>query len=185
MHRTIGISGSLRVGSFNTALLRAACELSPASNAVEIASIRAVPLYDGDFEEAEGIPPAVRELQQRIADADALLLVSSEYNGGVPGVFKNAMDWLSRGELAVQNTSVGKPVALMGASPGWRGTLLAQQAWLQTLRLLGLTPYSDKLLYVSGVSKLMQDSELADPATRDRLQAYMAGFAGFVARVRS
>jgi chromate reductase, NAD(P)H dehydrogenase (quinone) len=181
---TIGISGSLRAGSYNTALLRAAADLSPPSNRVEVAPIRGIPLYDGDVETVDGIPAQVRELQQRIAAADALLLVSPEYNGGVPGVLKNAMDWLSRGELAIQKTSVGKPVALIGASTGPRGTALAQQAWLQTLRQLGLAPFNHRLLYVGGASKLIQDGELTDSAMRERLATYLADFANFIARAR-
>jgi chromate reductase, NAD(P)H dehydrogenase (quinone) len=184
MHNTIGISGSLRSGSFNSALLRAAADLSPDENGVEIESIRDFPLYNGDLESAEGIPASVLALQQRIATADALLLASPEYNGGVPGVMKNAVDWLSRGELAIQNTSSGKPVALMGASPGMRGTALAQQAWLQTLRQLGLAIFSQKILYVGGAAKLIEDGELTDTAIRDRVANFMVSFAGFVATTR-
>jgi NAD(P)H-dependent FMN reductase len=180
MNQTIGISGSLRAGSYNSALLRAAAELSPSGNSVEIASIREFPLYDGDLESERGIPVPVLALQQRIAEADALLLVSPEYNGGVPGVLKNAIDWLSRGDAAIQNTSAGKPVALMGASPGIRGTALAQQAWQQTLRQLGLMPFNQKLLYVGGASKLIEDDELTDEKMRERVAAYMSGFADFV-----
>jgi len=94
--RIIGIAGSLRSGSFNAALLRAAVEECPPEATIEIESIRGIPLYDGDVEAAEGIPRRVAELKERIAAAEAVLLVTPEYNNSIPGVFKNAVDWLSR-----------------------------------------------------------------------------------------
>src|SRR5438045_7991533 len=94
--RIVGIAGSLRSGSFNAALLRAAAEECPPGASIEIESIRGIPLYDGDVEAAEGIPPRAAELKERIATADGLLLVTPEYNNSIPGVFKNAVDWLTR-----------------------------------------------------------------------------------------
>ena len=96
MLRIVGIAGSLRSGSFNAALLRAAVEECPPQASLQVESIRGIPLYDGDVEAAQGIPPAVAVLKDRIARADGLLLVTPEYNGSLPGVFKNAIDWLSR-----------------------------------------------------------------------------------------
>ncbi len=117
MTKTIlGLSGSLRRASFNAGLLRAAVDLAPEGTRIQTGSIREVPLYDGDLEAATGLPEPVRILQSQLAAADGLLLVTPEYNNGVPGVFKNAIDWMSRGEgLAM---FVGKPVAVIGASPG-------------------------------------------------------------------
>lgn len=92
----IGISGSLRQGSYNSSLLRAAAELSPTPVVVEIASIRGIPLYDGDVEAESGIPEPVRLLKDKIAAASGLLIVTPEYNSSIPGVLKNALDWLSR-----------------------------------------------------------------------------------------
>jgi len=184
MHRTIGFSGSLRVGSYNSALLRAAAELSPAEHPVEIASIREIPLYDGDLETA-GMPASVLALQERIADADGLLFVTPEYNHGVPGVLKNAIDWLSRGPRSIQKTSPGKPVALMGASTGPRGTALAQQAWFASLRNLSLSTYGERPMFVGNAGEVFVDGELADPATRERLERFMTGFASFVERLRA
>ena len=98
MTKTIlGLSGSLRRASFNAGLLRAASELAPEGSMVEIGAIRDVPLYDGDLEAAEGLPPAVERLQGQLQAADGVLLVTPEYNNGIPGVFKNAIDWMSRG----------------------------------------------------------------------------------------
>src|SRR3954471_21490998 len=137
MSTIVGISGALRKGSYNAALLRAAVELAPAGMTVEIASIREIPLYDGDVEAEHGIVEPARLLKDRIAAADGLLLVTPEYNNGVPGVFKNAIDWLSRPAKNVPQTSGAKPVALMESTPGGGGTSLAQAAWLPTLRTLG------------------------------------------------
>jgi multimeric flavodoxin WrbA len=122
MAKLIGISGSLRKCSFNAALLRAAAELAPAGTAVEIASIAGIPLYDGDLESAQGIPPPVATLKDQIAAADGLLLVTPEYNNSLPGVFKNAIDWLSRPASDIDRVFGNKPVALLGATPGMGGT---------------------------------------------------------------
>src|SRR4030095_16288202 len=92
----IGISGSLRRGSFNSSVLRAAASLMPAESELHIASIADIPLYNADAESTSGIPEPVARLKDAIAGADGLLLVSPEYNNSVPGVTKNAIDWLSR-----------------------------------------------------------------------------------------
>src|SRR5262245_33852009 len=96
MPRILGLSGSLRRGSFNTMLLNAASAAAPQGTTIETASIAGIPLYDGDFEAAEGVPAVVETLKNRIAAAEGLLIVSPEYNNSIPGVTKNAIDWLSR-----------------------------------------------------------------------------------------
>ena len=121
MPTVIGIAGALRRGSYNAALLRAAVELAPAGLTIEVASIREIPLYDGDLEAEHGIPEPVRALKDRIAAADGLLLVTPEYNNSIPGVFKNAIDWLSRPATDIQRVFSGKPVGLMGATLGQGG----------------------------------------------------------------
>ena len=95
MSTIIGLCGSLRRQSFNRMLLRAAVEAAPAGTSIEPESIREIPLYDGDVEEERGMPPVVRRLKDRIAEADGLLIVTPEYNASMPGVLKNAIDWLS------------------------------------------------------------------------------------------
>ncbi|PYS08933.1 MAG: NADPH-dependent FMN reductase, partial [Acidobacteria bacterium] len=92
----IGISGSLRRGSFNTALLRNAAELMPNGTELRIESIEGIPLYNGDVEATEGIPKRAAELKRAIAESNGLLLATPEYNNSIPGVFKNAIDWFSR-----------------------------------------------------------------------------------------
>ena len=137
MTKLVGISGSLRQGSLNSALLRTAAELMPDGAAMMVATIRGIPLYDGDVEAAEGIPEPVRLLKEAVLASDGLLLVTPEYNNSIPGVFKNAIDWLSRPSADIKRVFGGKPVALMGASPGGFGTILSQNAWLPVLRTLG------------------------------------------------
>ena len=96
MTTIIGLCGSLRRGSFNRMLLRAAVEAAPPGTSIEPESIREIPLYDGDVEEEQGVPHPVQRLKNRIAEADGLLIVTPEYNYSMPGVLKNAIDWLSR-----------------------------------------------------------------------------------------
>ena len=177
----IGISGSLRRRSFNSALLRAAAGLTPEGCRIEIASIEGIPLYNGDLEGAEGAPAAVSQLKDRIASADALLLVTPEYNNSMPGVMKNAMDWLSRPPEDIDRVFGYKPVGLMGASPGRLGTVHAQTAWLTVFRALGVTPWFGENLYVSRASGLFDDSgRLTDEDTRRRLAHYVEGFVTFI-----
>src|SRR5262252_3038230 len=143
MTTIVGISGSLRKGSFNSSLLRAAAESMPAGAQLEIASIRGIPLYDADVEEASGVPEVVAELKEKIVAANGLLLVTPEYNNSLPGVFKNAIDWLSRPPADIPRIFGNKPVALIGASPGGFGTILSQNAWLPVLRTLGADLWSE------------------------------------------
>ena len=128
MATIIGICGSLRQASFNLMLLRAAVEAAPAGTSIEIESIREIPLYDGDVEAEHGVPAAVQRLKDRIAGADGLLLVTPEYNNSMPGVMKNAVDWLSRPSSDIARVFKGRPVAVIGATPGGGGTTLAQAA---------------------------------------------------------
>ena len=181
MTTILGISGSLRKASYNTALLHAAAELAPEGVRVEAAGIHGIPLYDGDVEATEGIPAAVAELKDRVAAADGLLLVTPEYNNSIPGPFKNAIDWMSRPPTDSARVFGGKPVALAGASPGRFGTISAQTAWLPVFRALGMRPWLGMPLYVSVVHKALDDEHrLADPDTRERLRKFLAGFAAFI-----
>ena len=179
--RIVGIAGSLRSGSFNAALLRAAVEECPAHAALEIESIRGIPLYDGDVEAAQGLPARAAELKERIAGADGLLLVTPEYNNSIPGVFKNAIDWMTRPPADVARVFKGRPVGLIGASPGAFGTVLSQSAWLPIFRTLGMRPWFGQLLYVGNASKVFDASgKLVDDAIRARLRKYMEGFVEFI-----
>ena len=177
----VGIAGSLRAGSFNAALLRAAVEECPQQATLAIESIRGIPLYDGDVEAAQGIPARAAELKERIAAADALLLVTPEYNNSIPGVFKNAIDWLSRPASDIARVFGGRSVAMMGATPGRGGTTLAQAAWLPVVRVLGMRPWFGRTLYVANAGSVFdKDGKLVDEQVRKQLTAFMAGFAEFV-----
>ena len=181
--KIVGVSGSLRRASFNTALLRAAAGLMPAGSELAVETIHGIPLYDGDLEAAEGIPPAVAALKDKIAAADALLLGTPEYNNAMPGVFKNAIDWLSRPPADAARVFAGRKVALIGASPGGFGTILAQNAWLPVLRTLGLDLWTGGRLMVSRAGGVFDPSgTLADAAVEKQLRDYLAGFVGFVGR---
>jgi chromate reductase len=182
MLRIIGISGSLRKASYNSALLRAGVALMPAGTELTVASIQGIPLYDGDVEASTGIPAAVAELKDQIAAADGLLLVTPEYNNSIPGVFKNAIDWLSRPASDIARVFGGRPVALIGASPGGFGTILSQNAWLPVLRTLGAELWSGGRLLVSRApSVFAEDGSLADEKVRAQFRQHLEGFAGFVA----
>ena len=182
--RIVGIAGSLRSGSYNAALLRAAAAEAPPEATIEIESIRGIPLYDGDVE-AKGIPSRVSELKDRIAAADALLLVTPEYNNSIPGTFKNAIDWLTRPPADIPRVFKGRAVGLIGASPGMRGTVLSQTGWLPVLRTLGVQPWFEQLLYVGNADKVFDPSgKLIDEAIRMRLRNYVRGFADFVRSLR-
>ncbi len=185
MTTILGIAGSLRKASFNAALLRAAAELAPEGCQLELGSIRDIPLYDGDVEESAGIPAAVSKLKDQIAAADGLILATPEYNHSVPGVFKNAIDWLSRPPSDIPRVFKGRPVAMIGATPGKAGTILAQTAWLPVLHTLGTLPWLGARILVSGASQVFDASgKLVDEKVRKQLQDFMAGFAEFTARVR-
>jgi NAD(P)H-dependent FMN reductase len=182
MTRIVGIAGSLRKGSFNAALLRAAAASMPAGSALEIASIAGVPLYDGDVEAEHGIPAPVERLKAEIVAADGLLLVTPEYNNSVPGVLKNAIDWLSRPPRDIERVFGGRPVALLGASAGSFGTILSQAAWLPILKTLGARTYSGKRLLVSRARDAFDErGELLDEKVRGALGEFLADFAAFAA----
>ncbi len=132
--RILAVAGSLRCDSLNRRLIEAAAAVAPAGIVVTLGDLRPIPFYDGDVE-AAGDPPAVAAFKQTIRDADALLLATPEYNGAVPGVLQNAIDWASRprGQAALTD----KPVAVLGASPGPGGTARAQRGLRQTLANAG------------------------------------------------
>lgn len=178
----IGISGSTRRGSFNSALLRAAAAAMPAGAELRIESIAPIPLYNGDEEAAHGIPEPVARLKDSIAAADGLLLVTPEYNNSLPGVAKNAIDWLSRPAADISRVFGGKRVAIAGASPGGFGTVLSQNAWLPVFKTLGAELWSGGRLLVSRAGNVFDPhGEIQDPQIRDSVRTFVAGFVAFVA----
>lgn len=185
MAKLIGLSGSLRRGSFNTALLRAAAELTPDGAELSVHTVHGIPLYDGDAEATEGIPRAVADLK----DAIAVAASSSPHRSTTTpsrGVFKNAIDWLSRPPEDIQRVFGGKPVALLGASPGGFGTVLSQNAWLPILRTLGARLWSEGRLLVSRAGGVFdQSGALADEKIREQLKRFVHGFVEFAGKSAS
>jgi chromate reductase, NAD(P)H dehydrogenase (quinone) len=181
----VGLSGSLRRGSLNTLLLHEAAALLPPETTLEIESIRDVPLYDGDVERELGIPNAVQCLKNRIAAGHALLISSPEYNHSIPGVLKNAIDWLSRPPSDIPRVFGGLPVAIIGASISRRGSLLAQAAWLPIMFRLGSMPwFGDQLALTVTTDAFDPQGHLVDAGIRWRLETFIKGFVAFVAEHR-
>lgn len=183
MIRLVGISGSLRQASFNTALLRNAAQLLPDNVALEVRNLHGIPLYDGDVEAAQGIPAAVTELKEAIAGADGVILATPEYNNGIPGVFKNAIDWASRPPGDIDRVFKARVVAIMGASPGGFGTILSQNHWLPVLRTLGVELWTGGRLMVSRAGKTFDaEGKIGDPEMREQIRAYLAAFVTYLNR---
>lgn len=179
----LGIAGSLRQGSYNRGLLRAAQALAPDGMTIDIFDLEAVPLYNGDVE-AKGDPEGVATFKQAIRQADAVLMATPEYNHGVPGVMKNAVDWASRPPKdAALNV---KPVAIMGASPGITGTARGQSQLRQAFEFTNsfAMPQPELLVFRAG-DKFDDQGELTDEATRKVLASFLAAFADWIRRFKS
>ena len=177
MIRLVGFAGSLRQGSFNRALLEAAARLVPPDASLEIYPIDEIPLYNADLESSGGIPAPVAALKDGIREAQGLVIATPEYNNSIPGVAKNVIDWLSRPPADVPRVLRGKPVALLGATPGGGGTMLSQAAWLPVLRTLRMRLWTGGgPLYVSQASKSFDQAGLADPELEQRVADYVAAF---------
>lgn len=165
-------------------LTRAVVAHAPAGIAIETASIQDIPLYNGDAEASDGLPANVQALKERIASADAVLLVTPEYNNSLPGTFKNAIDWTSRPSSDIARIYGGKPVGVIGATPGPGGTAMSQAAWLPVLRTLGTIPFFGARLQVAHASKVFDASgALIDDTVRAQLERYLTAFAAFIARL--
>jgi NAD(P)H-dependent FMN reductase len=183
MPTIVAIAGSLRAKSYNLMLLHAAVELAPAGTSVEAASIKDIPLYDGDLEAVHGSPAPVEALKQHIIRADGVLLVTPEYNNSIPGVLKNAIDWTSRPPTDTARVYRGKPIGVIGATPGPGGTGLAQVAWLPVFRTLGTVAFFGPRVMVANAAKVFDEhGKLIDPAVRTQLASYLEAFAQFVTR---
>ena len=181
MIRLLGISGSLREHSFNTALLNAAARLLPDDATLEIRTLHGIPLYNADHESEHGIPEAVIELKTAISRADGVVLATPEYNNGIPGVFKNAIDWSSRPASDIAKVFRGRPFSILGASPGGFGTLLAQNDWLPVLRSLGVNLWTGGRMLVSGAGNVFdQNGEIDDASVREHLATFLAGYIDFI-----
>ena len=179
----LGFAGSLRQGSLNRALLRAAVEAAPEGVRFETFDLAAVPLYNGDVE-AAGDPDGVRAFKDAIRAADAVLMVTPEYNHGVPGVMKNAIDWASRPPQG--SVLDRKPVGIVGASPGITGSARGQSQLRQAFEFTNSYAMPQpELLVFRAHEKFDAEGRLVDNPTRERLAAYLAAFADWVRRLSS
>jgi chromate reductase len=182
--KILGVAGSLRAKSYNRSLLNAAIELAPEGMAIGTFDLAPIPVYNSDVE-AAGLPEAVAAFKQAIREADGLLFVTPEYNYGVPGVLKNAIDWASRAPKGEKAVLSGKPAGIMGASPGIGGTLRAQaqlrQAFIftQTYALQG-----PEVALARCHEKFDADDRLVDETTRDVVRRYLATLAAWTERLR-
>ncbi len=178
--RALGFAGSLRQASYNRALLRVAIELAPVELAIEVHDLAPVPLYNGDVE-AAGMPEPVAALRRAVAEADALLVVTPEYNHGLPAVTKNVIDWLSRPPKP--HPLDGKPTAILGASPGAFGTVRSQ-GQLRLVLASTNTPVMPQPQYLLGGAKEKFDAglRLADERSRELLIRFLQAFALWVRR---
>lgn len=178
--RILGIAGSLRKASANAGLLRLAAESAPAGVRVDIFDLAPIPLYNGDVE-AAGLPESVAVFRQAIADADALLIASPEYNYSIPGVLKNALDWASR---PPDQPFAGKPAAIMGTG-GWQGAARAQYHLRQVLSALNVHTLNKPEVQIPMAWELFDDDgALKKAEVRDRVAELVTALAAWTAQLK-
>jgi chromate reductase len=179
--KLLGISGSLRAASFNTTLLRAAAELVPAGVEIELFHLHDLPLFNQDVED-QGDPEPVQTWKAAMRAADGLLIACPEYNNGITGVLKNAIDWASRGDPA---PLTGQIACMIGASPGMTGSARGQDHLRLILRRTQthVAPLSEVLVFQAHTK--IVDGVLTDEKTRTFLGRHLAGFVDAVARFRA
>ena len=182
--RILALGGSLREASYNRALLHEAAALAPAGTEIDLGLLAvpgALPLYNQDVVDRDGFPAEVTRLKDALRAADGLLLATPEYNWGIPGFLKNAIDWASRPASDIPEVFGDLPVALIGAGGGG-GTRIAQAAWMSVFRFLRVRPWSDEGLYVAGArDRFDADRRLADDAAREQLRVVVTAFAAHCA----
>lgn len=168
----LALAGSFRKGSFNQALIRAACELAPEHVRISDFDLRTLPFYDGDLE-AAGDPQEVTALKSAIAGADGLLIATPEYNGSVPAVLKNAIDWASR--QPPDSPLRNKPAAVMGTTPSRGGTRRAQSHLREILDRAGADVIDEPSLYLASAFEHVIDERLISEDARDAVREIVAG----------
>ena len=173
--RILAVTGSLRRGSYTTLLVRASAELAPAGVTVDVMDLHGIPLFDEDLAATQGMPVAVRALYEAMAAADAVFFATPEYNHSLPGVLKNALDWISRAGVSPLRH---KPVAVTGASAGLTGTLRAQMALRQVLQWFEAATLAKPEVLVGSVkAKFDTEGRLTDEPTRKHLAQLIAALA--------
>lgn len=180
MIKILGFAGSLRKDSYNQALLRAAQKLAPAGAEVEIFDIGSFPLYNEDIE--TNLPPVVAAFKEKIVQADAILMVTPEYNYSISGVLKNAIDWASRPYGS--NSFDGKAVAIMGATSGMLGTARAQYHLRQICVFLNAHVLNKPEVMVSAVADKFKDGELVDEKTKQKVSEQLVALIAWAEQLR-
>jgi chromate reductase, NAD(P)H dehydrogenase (quinone) len=164
MTNILGFAGSLRKGSYNRALLRAAAELTPEDAGLEIFDLEGIPPFNQDLEVS--VPEKVKEFKSKIKAAEAILIVTPEHNYSVPGVLKNAIDWASR--PYGDNSFDGKPAAIMSASTGMLGGARAQYHLRQTLVFLNMHPVNKPEVFITfAAQKFNEQGTLTDEKAKE------------------
>lgn len=176
--KLLAITGALRKESFNTQLLRAVKKLAPPGMEIEIVTLYGVPLYDGDEEQKHGVPAIVKALQEKVRQADGVIISTPEYNFSIPGVLKNGLDWLSRSG----NPFKWKRVGVMGASEGPIGTARSQYHLRQNLVGLEAITMPKPEIFVALADSKFANGELKDEATKKVITTWLAAFEDWVAR---
>ncbi len=177
----LGFAGSLRKQSYNRAILAAALEMVPGDATLEVFDLEGIPPFNQDLELQP--PEKVKEFKAKIRAADAILIVTPEYNYSIPGVLKNAIDWASRpyGDNALD----GKPVAVMGASPGMTGTARAQYHLRQTFVFLNMYPMNrPEVMVPSANEKIDENGKVKDERTRKKIRELLQSLVAWTKRMK-
>lgn len=184
-HRILALPGSLRRGSYNRKLLEACVDCAPSDLRIELFDdLAEVPMFNEDLESDKPLHTGVDRLLEAVAGVDGLLIATPEYNQSIPGVLKNAIDWLSR--PLPEELLIGKPMAILGVSSGRWGTRLAQAALRQTLTATEAQVMSAPMLFVRDAERMFEDDgTLHDAATQASLHAFLLAFSNWVERVGS
>lgn len=184
--RILALGGSLRAASKNRALLDEVAALAPADTELDLSQlgiIGSLPLFNQDLLESCGLPAGAAELKDSLRTADGLLIATPEYNWGIPGFLKNAIDWASRPPNDIPHVFGDLPVALIGAGGG-AGTRFAQNAWLSVFGFLKMRPWFGQSLYLDRAQERFdENNRLTDEATREQLLQVITGFAAHCAQL--
>lgn len=179
--KILGFAGSLRKGSYNKALLRAAKDLTPKEAELEIFDLEGIPPYNQDLD--NNMPAKVREFKEKIKKADAILMATPEYNYSIPGVLKNAIDWASR--PYGDNSFVGKPVAIMSASIGMLAGARAQYHLRQTFVFLDMHPVNrPEVMMPFAADKVDSNGDVTDEKTREKIYELLESLVAWTKRLR-
>ena len=180
--KILGIAGSLRKGSYNRSALRVAVKLAPPDSTLEIADLDGIPPFNED-QETE-FPPHAREFKAKVSAADAIVIVTPEYNYSVPGVLKNAIDWASRpyGDSAWN----AKPVGIMGASVGMLGTARAQYHLRQMFVFLNMFPLNQpEVMIANAADKFDEQGNLKDSKTSEKVKDLLEALVDWTRRLKN